>query len=392
MNAIAVDQSRIAGLGTVTGYGWGTKALWDGLTSGKPAATLQPSFGASTDDPGWIVRVPDGGNDKDGPTRFARAMRAAAREAITDAYQRGWVPGARVGLIHACVLGDLDMYPMVAPGATSAAHFTARQYLSVTPSTPVSLLMQEYGFHGPAMNIAAMCTSGSAAMITAQSWLDSNVVDDVLVVATDLSATPEVVRMFVELGVAITDTDPLDACRPFQEGSRGFTFGEAAVATVVTKQAVRDGYATVLGGAMRHDAYHVTSIDPELTHVKGCVEEALAVAGVDGGDVRYMNSHGPGTKQCDTAEATVARTLLPNAQVYAFKPLVGHCQAAAGAAEIAATLLAYSHGEIAAPPRVAAVTTDQYIDGRTPMQDGLTLKSSLGMGGHTAALILGPAN
>ena len=389
MNTIAVDQSRIVGLGTVTGYGWGSAALWAGLTSGKPAATLQPSFGVTTDDPGWIVRVPDGGSADDGATRFARAMRAAAREAITDAFARGWTPGRRVGLVHACVLGDLDMYPMVAPGG--AETFTGRQYLSVTPSTPVSLLMAEYGCHGPAMNVSAMCTSGSAAIITAKSWLDSHIVDDVLVVSTDLSATPEVVRMFVQLGVAITDTDPLDACRPFQAGSRGFTFGEAAVATLMTRQRSTDAYASVLGGAMSHDAYHVTSVDPKLTHVRRCVDEALAASGVTGADIAYMNAHGPGTRQCDAAEGTIARTMVPSAQLYAVKPLVGHCQAAAGAAELAAALLGYEHGEIAASPHVATPAVDQLLDGRTTMTKGLTLKTSLGMGGHNAALVLAPA-
>ncbi|MDF3285043.1 beta-ketoacyl synthase N-terminal-like domain-containing protein [Gordonia sp. N1V] len=385
-----ISGSHIAGLGTVTGYGWGTQALWAGLTSSKPAATLQPSFGASTDDPGWIVRVPEGGRAEDGTTRFARAMRAAAREAINDALSRGWTPGARVGLIHACVLGDLDMYPMVTPGSGG---FTGRQYLSVTPSTPVSLLMSEYGFHGPTMNLSAMCTSGSAAMITAKLWLDSDMADDVLVVSTDLSATPEVVRMFVQLGVAITDTDPLNACRPFQEGSRGFTFGEAAVATLMTSQRGTDAYASILGGAMSHDAYHVTSVDPELTHVRRCVEEALQAARVAGSDIEYMNAHGPGTRQCDAAEGQIAQTVVPEAQLYAVKPLVGHCQAAAGAAELAAALLGYEHGEIAASPHIAQPSVDQLIDGRTPMSGthGLTLKTSLGMGGHNAALVLAPA-
>jgi hypothetical protein len=37
-----------------------------------------------------------------------------------------------------------------------------RDYLALMPSTPVSMLMQEFGFHGPAMNVSAMCASGNA--------------------------------------------------------------------------------------------------------------------------------------------------------------------------------------------------------------------------------------
>ncbi len=109
------NRSTISGVGAVTGYGWGGReALWNGLVSGKSAAALHEGFGFGSDDhgggPGWIVRVPEGGDQADGNTRFARAMRSAAREAIEDASERGWRPGSRVGLVHACVLGDLDMY------------------------------------------------------------------------------------------------------------------------------------------------------------------------------------------------------------------------------------------------------------------------------------------
>ncbi len=264
---------------------------------------------------------------------------------------------------------------------SGVGQYRGRQYLSVTPSTPVSLLMQEYGFHGPAMNVSAMCTSGgSAAIVTAKSWLDSDLVDDVLVVATDLSAKPEVVGMFVQLGVAVTDTDALDACRPFQTGSRGFTFGEAAIAFTMTNRAI-DGYADVLGGgAMSHDAYHVTSVDPELTNVVGCVEQALSAAGVAGEEIRYLNAHGPGTRQCDRAEATIAETMLPNSEVFSVKPLAGHCQGAAGAVELAASLLGYDRGEIPATPRVSE-GIPQLLDGLSPPLDaGPTVKTSLGDG------------
>ena len=195
--------------------------------------------------------------------------------------------------------------------------------------------------------------------------------------------------MFTRLGVAITDSDPLDACRPFQEGSRGFCFGEASVATVLTGR--RDGseYASVLGGAMSHDGYHVTSVDPEITQVRRCVEESLAAARVSRGEVRYLNAHGPGTKQCDHAEGLIAAT-FPHAEVWSVKPLAGHCQAAAGSVELAAALLAYDRGEIPASPQVSPSAVS-LLDGRTAIDlAGVTVKTSLGMGGHNAALVIAP--
>ncbi|GAB1646289.1 beta-ketoacyl synthase N-terminal-like domain-containing protein [Krasilnikovia sp. MM14-A1259] len=376
----------ICGVGTVTGYGWGTGPFWDGLVSGKPAATLTPGYGLDGNELAWVARVPDGGERADGRSRFARAMRAAARAAITDARERGWRPGRQVGLLHAVVLGEVDLWRNF---YRSGPPKQMRDYLAQMPSTPMSTLMQEYGFHGPAMNVSAMCASGNAGLLTAKAWLDAGIVDDVVFVATDLSLTPDNVEQFVRLGVAVADTEPLDGCRPFQEGSRGFVMGEASAAMVLSRQTDR-AYARILGGAMTHDGHHVTSIEPGLTEVQRCFREALANAGVSPSDVRYLNAHGPGTAQCDRAEGTVLETLFPaEARVYSVKPLVGHCQGAASAVEVAAAALAYEHSVVPASP-IVAPAHPQLLDGATPMDGGITVKSSLGMGGHNSVLVLAP--
>jgi 3-oxoacyl-[acyl-carrier-protein] synthase II len=96
------------------------------------------------------------------------------------------------------------------------------------------------------------------------------------------------------------------------------------------------GYARVLGGAMTQDAHHVISIEPNHTQLRRCWTTGLANAGVHPLDVAYLNAHGPGTRQCDTAEAMLLDEMLPAAAgVYSFKPLTGHCQGAAAAVEVA---------------------------------------------------------
>jgi 3-oxoacyl-[acyl-carrier-protein] synthase II len=373
----------IHGIGVVSGYGWGRELLWDGLLTGKPAAVPTTS-----DKPGesmWLARVPHGGSPNDGPTRFARAMRAAAREAIDDARARGWRAGPRVGLLHAIVLGEVDGWREFY--TERGGKLPLREYLSLMPSTPMSTLMQEYGFHGPAMTVSAMCASGNAGLITAQAWLDAGIVDDVVFVATDLSLTPENIRHFVRLGVAVTKMEPLDACRPFQEGSRGFILGEASVSFVLSAREGRP-YAYTLGGAMSHDAHHVTSIEPSLTSILACMRDALDVAGVAASEVRYFNAHGPGTAQCNRAESAVLEELVPpEVGVYSVKPLTGHCQGAASAIEVAVTALGYDRGLIPAPPIVASAHP-QLLDGPTPVTGGITVKSSIGMGGHNSAVVL----
>ena len=379
----------VRGLGVVTGYGWGVEPFWDGLLSGKHAASLVDGYGEGADQQAWVAQVPPGGEESDGPSRFGRAMRGAAREAVSDARARGWREGRRIGLLHAVVLGEVDLWRDFY--REHGGDVSKRDYLRLMPSTPMSLLMQEFGFHGPAMNVSAMCSSGNAGMLTAKAWLDAGIVDDVVFVATDVSATVENVLHFERLGVAFTDAEPTEVCRPFQEGSRGFSMGEASVAMVLSRNSGGDAYAHLLGGAMSHDAHHVTSIDPSLTDITRCFEEAFDNAGVEASQLRYLNAHGPGTQQCDRAESSVFDALFPaDAELFSVKPLVGHCQGAASAVELAASALAYDRGVLPAAPRVAP-GHPRLIDGPTPMRGGITVKSSLGMGGHNSVVVLGDA-
>lgn len=57
--------------------------------------------------------------------------------------------------------------------------------------------------------------------------------------------------------------------------------------------------------------------------------------------------------------------------------------------EIAAAAMSYDHGAIPAAPLVADADP-RLLDGVVPMTPGITVKSSLGMGGHNSVAVLGP--
>ena len=378
------SSPAICGVGTVTGYGWGKKHLWDGLIRGQSAVRLTPGFGSVFErDSIWAGMIPDEGS-VGGESRFARSLRAAAREAIDDARERGWRPGPTVGLIHAVVLSEVELWRDF---YGKGGKVSRREYVRLMPSTVITGLMIEHGFHGPCMNVVAMCASGNAALLTAKMWLDAGMVDDVLVVATDVSGTPENARSFVDLGVVVVDRPPLDACRPFQEGSRGFVGGEAAVGLVVSGRPA-GGYVQLLGGAMSHDAHHAISLAARPEQIRACYEAALRNAGVSADEVVYFNAHGPGTRQCDRAEAELFDELFPDAHgIFSFKPLVGHCQGAAAAVEVAISCLTYAEGTIPAPPAVAP-GHPRLLSGPVARRRGITFKSSIGMGGYNTAVLL----
>ena len=374
----------ISGLGAVTGYGWGRKYLWEGVTSGEPAAQLTPGFGeVLRDDAAWLALVPEIGED--GRSRFTRAVQAAVREAVEDATDRGWRPGEMVGVVHAIVLGEVELWRDFY--LVHGMRRSRKQFIELMPSTPLTAIMREHGFHGPCMGVMAMCASGNAGLLTAKQWIDAGVATDVVVVATDISVTPHHLRPFVDLGVCIVDRPPLDACRPFQQGSGGFSVGEASVATVVSGSPA-GGYARILGGALTHDGHHAISIAPGHPEVRRCWTTALASAGVRGEEVAYLNAHGPGTRQCDTTEAELFDELLPNAAgLYSFKPLTGHCQGAAALVEVAVSCMAYETGWIPAPPQVAP-GHPRLVSGLTRREPGPTVKSSIGMGGNNSMIVL----
>jgi len=377
----------ICGLGSVSGYGWGRKFLWDGLRSGESAVVPRPGYEEWLGyDVAYCAHVPPV-ERSDGLSRFGAAVSEAADEAIDDAMDRGWRPGPVVGVIHAVVLGEVDLMQEFYLGRDR--RLKSHEYLQLMPSTVLSLLMTRHDFHGPVMNVTAMCASGNAAVLTAKMWLDSGVASDVVVVVSDVSCTPANIRHFRNLGVVFPDAPALDVCRPFQEGSKGFPAGEASVGMVMSGRHT-GGYTRVLGGAMTHDGYHPTSLNPNHKEIRRCYQQALSNAKVFPSEIAYLNAHGPGTVQCDAAETEMLDTLLTEADVFSIKPLVGHCQGAASAVELVATCMGYETGIIAAPPRVAP-GHPRLVDGPTMRREGLTLKSSIGMGGHNSAIILADA-
>lgn len=379
------DTPCIVGAGVVSGYGWGRERLWNGLCSGLSAVSPQRSLSEALGQLTYAAVIPDGGNCADGRSRYARASAFAVREAVTDATSRGWVSSGPVGLVLATVLADVEQTVEFYISATG--HRRNRDYLPVMPSTMPSMIMTEHGWHGPCMTVTAMCASGNAAVLTAKWWVDAGICSDVVVLAADVSAYPGHLRQFHRLGVLCLDRPGLEACRPFQADSLGYPFGEAAIALIISRTST-GAYSRVLGGAMSFDAYHPASINPDLLALRRAWADALTDSQIDASELRYVNAHGPGTRQCDTAEAALVDTLaVPDLELFSTKPLTGHCQGAAAAVEIAVSALGYDRNLIPAPP-IMSYTRAALVNGPSPRKPGATLKSALGLGGYNTAVIL----
>jgi 3-oxoacyl-[acyl-carrier-protein] synthase II len=232
--ASAVQQPHIAGVGVVSAYGWGAGSLFEGLLSQKSAVRLHEV--PELDRYVLLGRVPaDGGDEQDAPSRYGQALFAAAREAVADAEAGEWAPGPRVGLVLGTTIGEAELRRRLY--FELGGRTRPRTYLSVLPSTAPSMLMKALGFQGgPVMNVQAACASFNTALLTAKMMLDQGLADDVIVAGCDFPNLPEELHHFEVMGAVVTDGDPLEGCRPFQTGSRGFVTSEGAAAVILTRR------------------------------------------------------------------------------------------------------------------------------------------------------------
>lgn len=373
-------SARIAGLGAVTGYGWGVDALEAGLAAHKPAVAPAHVDGLDV----VAAVVPDrGAEPSDADERYEQAVLAAVDEAVAEARGNGWRPGPVVAVLFGTGIADIrtvrDNY---------FADRTPRPSLfpRVLHTSIGSVVAQRHGWTGPNLVVNAACSSGNVALTMAQQWLAAGLVTDVVVVGAEFCLIDQIITGFRRMRVLPGAGRPATDCRPFQAGSRGFFLGEAAVAAVITDRADA-GRARVLGGATTHDAHHLVAAEPDGRELERCLREALTAAGVSADAVGLVKAHGSGTPLNDGVEAALADRLFPETtRLCSYKPLVGHCMAAAGMAELAGLLSGYRVGTL--PTHVTEDPAHRRLPDGGPPPDGLVLCASVGLGGANSAVLL----
>lgn len=345
----------VTGVGAVCGYGWGEKRLREGLFGARSAVRLVAGLPGHRD-PAWLSLVDDDGV---GDALPERASRFVVGEALADAHDRGWRPGARTGLVQA--------------GRSPDSKTTVR-------------LMDEFELSGPYLALAGEATSGPLGLLTAQCWIDDGLADDVIVLCSELSAADRVRGETGEPGLVVGRSAP-SACRPFQQDSVGANPGEAAVAMVVSRTSPT-AYAQLRGGAFAHSRTAAEAMHALLRHT---FDAALTEAATAVGDVAYVNAHGAGVPELDAAEAKVIDELFGSAiALYSVKPLVGDCGVASGAVELLAALYGFSTGVVPAPARMAPGHA-RLLDGPTASVEGMVAKTSIDDTGSCAVVVLGTA-
>lgn len=222
-----------------------------------------------------------------------------------------------------------------------------------------SELSTAFGAHGPSHVLSTGCTSSSDALGYAAQAVALGHVDRALAGGTEACLTPGIFSNFCRMKAMSTASNdaPAAASRPFDRARDGFVLAEGAWFFLLeAEEAARDRGAAPLaelaGYASTCDAFHRTRNEPSGRETARAVTMALERAGVSGDAVDYVNLHGSATPLNDIVE-TRAMKLAFGARaagipMSSLKSQQGHPQGAAGAAGLAATLIALREGFVPA--------------------------------------------
>jgi 3-oxoacyl-[acyl-carrier-protein] synthase II len=222
-------------------------------------------------------------------------------------------------------------------------------------------------------------------------------VDAVVTGGAEAGLTPLAQAAFESMGA----TSPSGISRPFDARRDGFVMGEGAgVLVLESEESARERdqaeLGEVLGFGASSDAHHLTAPQPEGSGASRAILRALDDAGIEPGDVDYINAHGTSTPLNDRAETRAIETALGDAAervpVSSTKSVIGHLLGAAGAVEAIAAILALYHRS--APPTINLEDPDDDVElnvatnGPRTLPDGpiAALNNSFGFGGHNVAL------
>jgi len=150
----------------------------------------------------------------------------------------------------------------------------------------------------------------------------------------------------------------------------------------------------VLGYGLSADAYHITAPAEHGEGAQRAMRACLDDGAIDITDVGYINAHGTSTEQGDVAETeAVKRVFGDQARKLVFgstKSMTGHLLGAAGALELAVSLLVTRCGVI--PPTINQVHPDPECDldcapnRKVERRVDVALSNSFGFGGHNVTL------
>jgi len=401
----------ITGLGAVTPLGNDVETSWKNLVAGRSGAADITQFDTSDfavhfacevkgfDPTEFIDRKQARRMD-----RFAHLVVAAARQAESDAGLSIEAEPDRIGAAIATGIGGLKAFQdchseLLKRGPDRVNPFSIPE---IIPNMGAAWVSMQLGTKGP---LSSQCTACAASNMAIGDGLDAirlGRADVMLCGGTEAPITEVGIAGFSAMRALSRRNDaPEKASRPFDTGRDGFVMGEAGAVVVLEEleRARARGakiYAELLGYGVSSDAQHITEPDPSGENPARAMTMAMGDAGVDPGEVDYINAHGTSTPLGDAAETRVIKLALGEEKarktpVSSTKGATGHCLGASGAVEAMFSILAIERGVL--PPTINYEDPDpecdlDYIPNESREADVRTaVSNSFGFGGHNATVV-----
>jgi 3-oxoacyl-[acyl-carrier-protein] synthase II len=259
-----------------------------------------------------------------------------------------------------------------------------------------------FGAEGPSGTVQTACTSSAQAIGEALRTIRRGAIDVALAGGAECIVSPIEMQLFCLLGVMSKQNEtPEAASRPFDARRDGFVMGEGAGFLVLEERehALARGariVAELAGYGTACDAYRITDEAPDGRGAVRAMRAAIADAGLDVADVDYVNAHGTSTPMNDRVESTAIKSVFGahagRLLVSSTKSMIGHTISAAGAIELATTVLALR--DQVAPPTINYQVPDPDCDlnyvPNAPIAGRIraAISNSFGFGGHNDCLLV----
>jgi 3-oxoacyl-(acyl-carrier-protein) synthase len=261
-------------------------------------------------------------------------------------------------------------------------------------------LAQAFKLKGPGATISATCASAAFAIGLAAEQILLGKADAMIVGGTEAPLHLAVLAQLHAAGVLGFHADARLTCRPFDANRNGLALGEGSAFLILESAraaAARKAtaFAKLAGWSFSLDDSGRTGVHEDGSGLRQVMQQALQSAGLDAGQIDYLNAHGTGTKMNDAAEACAIKKLFGDRAAFlpcsSTKPITGHCLGATPAIEAVLCIEALRRQQI--PPTANCSRPDPLcpinLQSFSAPSAKLTnvMSNSLGFWGYHAALI-----
>jgi 3-oxoacyl-[acyl-carrier-protein] synthase II len=421
MNSAGAREVVITGVGVVSPIGIGRDAFWESLRTGQSGVRTIEAF-ANTGMP-----IPFGGEiqDFDGklyvtPRKSLKVMCreiqtgfAAARLACQDAgleppavdpERWGVVLGADmfygdplevIDVYQACLEDGKFNFKEFGPHAMS--QLFPLWMLKYLPNMPACHIGISLDARGPTNSITLGEVSSLQAFTEACRVIERGAAD-VMVTGGTGSRIARVNYLFRDCRRhSHRSEDPASASRPFDRNRDGMVNGEGAAVLMLESRAHAEARrATILARVLGYSSTcepRPANVPPQGAGIRASITGALRMARMDASAVGHVNAHGLSDREHDIIESKAIRATLGDVPVTAPKSFFGNLGAGGGAAEMVASVLALSNGEIPGTLNYEQADSDCPVNvihgGPAPLGNPTALVLSQSSYGQAVAVLLG---